>query len=356
MLKFLVIALMLPLSGCGSLSYYHQAIRGHWDLMSQRVAIDKLISTPDTDRELKRKLLLVSQARDFASHELNLPDNDSYRSYSDLGREYVVWNVFAARELSLEPVSSCFVFVGCLSYRGFFKLDKAHAHASMLKSAGHEVFVAGVAAYSTLGWFADPVLNTMLVWDDVRIVEVIFHELAHQLLYANNDSVFNESFATIVAEIGVERWLQSRRQGSAGEHRARSARREQFNELLLRYRSVLDAVYKDSQTDELKRVAKSEVFSDLLADYAVLKQDWGNYAGYDAWMNSDLNNAKIASVATYHDYVPGFRSILNDADNDLIRFYASAKSLASLPQLQRQQCLSSSLDRTACAHELTTAE
>jgi predicted aminopeptidase len=330
MLKFLVIALVLPLSGCGSFSYYHQAIRGHWDLMSQRVAIDKLISNPDTDRELKRKLLLVSHARDFASHELNLPDNDSYRSYSDLGREYVVWNVFAARELSLEPVSSCFVFVGCLSYRGFFKLDKAHAHASTLKSAGHEVFVAGVAAYSTLGWFADPVLNTMLVWDDVRIVEVIFHELAHQLLYANNDSVFNESFATIVAEIGVERWLQSR--------------------------SQLDAVYKDSQTDELKRVAKSEVFSDLLADYAVLKQDWGNYAGYDAWMNSDLNNAKIASVATYHDYVPGFRSILNDADNDLIRFYASAKSLASLPQLQRQQCLSSSLDRTACAHELTTAE
>ncbi|MDA0823289.1 MAG: aminopeptidase [Proteobacteria bacterium] len=355
MLKFLIIVLMLPLSGCGSLSYYHQAISGHWDLMSRRIAIDKLISTPATDPELKRKLLLVSAARDFASHELNLSDNGSYRSYADLGREYVVWNVFATGELSLEPVPSCFILVGCLSYRGFFDPDHALAHANALKREGYEVFVAGVAAYSTLGWFDDPVLNTMLVWDDERIIEVIFHELAHQLLYAKNDSVFNESFATIVADVGVERWLQSN-QASVSEHLTRYTRREQFNELLLRYRSKLDSIYKGVQTDELKRFAKSEVFRQLAADYAVLKQDWGNYTGYDSWMNSDLNNAKIASVATYHDYVLGLRTILNDVDNDLTRFYAIAKSLALLPEIQRQQCLSSSHGGSSCANEFTTNE
>ncbi|MFT4564806.1 MAG: putative aminopeptidase [Gammaproteobacteria bacterium] len=355
MSKFLTIALMISLSGCGSLSYYHQAIRGHWGLMSQRIEIDELIATADTDRELKRKLLLVSAARDFASDELHLPDNDSYRSYADLGREYVVWNVFATGELSLEPVSSCFILVGCLSYRGFFDPAKARTHANTLKSAGHEVFVGGVAAYSTLGWFDDPVLNTMLIWDDVRIVEVIFHELAHQLLYAKNDSVFNESFATIVADIGVERWLQSR-QGSTSEYKTRKARREQFNELLLRYRSVLDAVYKGAQTDALKRVAKPAVFNDLLADYATLKHGWGNYSGYDGWMNADLNNAKIASIATYHDYVPALRKVLIDVDGDLTRFYAIAKSLASVSQIRRQQCLSSSRSGASCAHELSSAD
>ena len=354
---FVLIGIIITtaLTGCTTLGYYRQAISGHLEVMQGRVPLSELIAAADTRAELKRQLQLVAAARKFATHELFLPDNDSYRSYSDLKRKYVVWNVFAAPELSIEPVSSCFLFVGCLSYRGFFNEARARQFAASLTAAGNDTFVGGVAAYSTLGWFDDPVLNTMLVWDDVRIVEVIFHELAHQVLYADGDTVFNESFASAVAEIGIERWLAFNHQASAG--RPENARhQDQFFKLLLRYRDKLGTLYTSAVSDAKKHTQKKQLFSELSDAYLALKQTWGGYDGYDDWMLEDLNNAKLTSVATYHDYVPAIRSILERVDNDLSRFYAALKVLGSLSNDERKQCLGAAVAEAACLDEIVDAD
>ncbi len=343
------------LSGCSTLGYYRQAISGHLEVMQRRVPVDDLIAASDTPVALKRKLKLVVAARRFATRELKLPDNDSYLSYADLKRPYVVWNVFAAPELSIEPVSSCFLFVGCLSYRGFFDEDQARGFATSLAAQGNDIFVGGVAAYSTLGWFDDPVLNTMLVWDDVRIVEVIFHELAHQLLYADGDTVFNESFASAVAEIGIERWLAANDQLDTGQ-RQDTERQQQFYELLLEYREKLGALYAGVEDDDSKRAQKKQIFNELAAAYLVLKQRWGGYDGYDDWMAEDMNNAKLTSIATYHNYVQPIRSILESVDNDLSRFYAAMMVLESWSNEQRERCLDPSNDEIRCLDEIIDAD
>ena len=269
---------------------------------------------------------------------MKLPNNGSYRSYVNLERDYVVWNVFAAPELSLQPISSCFLFIGCLSYRGFFDETQARHFGRSLSTAGNDVFVGGVVAYSTLGWFDDPVLNTMLVWDDVRIVKVIFHELAHQRVYAEDDTVFNESFATTVAQIGIERWL-AKDDRSRQRYVEHAQRESQFFELLLDYRARLETAYAAKGSDETKRAEKRRLFDSLLAHYRELRKTWNDYDGYDEWMSEDLNNAKLASIATYRDYVPAFRSILNAVNDDMDRFYLAVEALASLPFTHRKHCL-----------------
>ena len=343
----LVAVLGMALNGCTTLSYYHQAISGHIELIQRRVPIAQLIAAPDTSLELKRKLKLVAAARDFATLELKLPDNDSYRSYSDLGKSYVVWNVFAAPELSIDPITSCFLFVGCLSYRGYFDEAQARRFAASLSAAGNDVFVAGVAAYSTLGWFDDPVLNTMLVWDDVRIVVVIFHELAHQLLYVDGDTVFNESFASAVAQIGIQRWLNANDQSTVEQH-SEMERQQQFYDLLLKYRKKLGQLYVGAEANDIKRAKKIQMFSELSLAYQTLKKNWGGYDGYDNWMGEDLNNAKLTSISTYHNYVPALRLVLDRVNNDLNRFYAIAKILKSWSNEDRENCLSAPNGKLEC--------
>ena len=341
--------------GCTTLGYYRQAVSGHLEVMQRRVPLDELIAAAQTPAELKRQLKLVAAARDFASGELKLPDNDSYRSYADLNRKYVVWNVLAAPELSLEPVSSCFLFIGCLSYRGFFDEAQARRFAASLEAGGNDVFVGGVAAYSTLGWFDDPVLNTMLVWDDVRIVEVIFHELTHQLHYTEGDTAFNEGFATAVAEIGIEMWLAKYDELRVG-HAENTQRQHQFFELLLDYRAKLESVYTGAENDDIKRRRKKQLISDLSLAYQELKQTWNGYDGYDDWMNEDLNNAKLASIATYHHYVPAIRSILKKVDNNLTRFYAVIDALGSLSNIEREKCLSAPIGEVPCLDTIIDAD
>lgn len=349
-----VVVLALALSGataaCSTANYYRQAIGGHLQVMLKREAIEKVLARPDTPAALRRKLELVRSARGFASSALGLPDNDSYRSYTDLGRPYVVWNVFATPALSLEPVSSCFLFVGCLSYRGYFDPADAALAGERLRRSGHDVFVGGVAAYSTLGWFDDPVLNTMLVWDDARIVEVIFHELAHQRIYAPDDSVFNESFATALAEAGLARWAAANPAGHWLDPE-RQARDAAFYDLLLRYRARLETAYA-SGDDAVKRARKTELFDRLREDYAKLKDRFGGYTGYDDWMARDLNNAKLSSVATYHDYVPGFRSILARTNGDFERFYALVEVMTSWTAERRRRCLGDPTTGAECLDEL----
>ena len=347
---FLALGIAGATSGCSTINYYRQAIGGHFEVMLKREAIEKILARPDTPAALRRKLELVTAAREFASSTLSLPDNGSYQSYTDLRRAYVVWNVFATPQLSLEPVTSCFLFVGCLNYRGYFDVaDAAHA-GERLRQSGHDVFVGGVAAYSTLGWFDDPVLNTMLVWDDARIVEVIFHELAHQRVYAPDDSVFNESFATALAEAGVARWAAADPAGRRVDP-DRVQRDAAFYALLLRYRTQLEAAFA-SGDEATKRARKTLLFAQLREDYEKLKHAFGGYAGYDDWMATDLNNAKLSSVATYHDYVPGFRSILTRTNHDFDRFYAIVDAMTSWTVERRRLCLGDPTAGAACLDEL----
>jgi predicted aminopeptidase len=242
----------------------------------------------------------------------------------------------------LEPVESCFVIVGCLDYRGYFKRDDAYAYGAGLEGAGYDVWVAGVAAYSTLGWFDDPVLNTMIRWEDARLVKVIFHELAHQVVYVSDDTEFNESFATAVADIGYQRWAAtgSGATASVDESVQRDA---EFHQMLLAHRERLADIYGSAAAEQRKREQKAAVFAAIYADYRSLKDSWQGYDGYDDWM-TDLNNAKLAAVATYHVYVPVFQTILEVTGGDLQVFFAVAREFARRSAEYRDTCMTRQLE------------
>lgn len=321
-----VLAASLTASGC----YLMQAATGQMELTSKRQAIAELLTDTSTPEKLRSRLEYVSAARSFASQELGLPDNDSYRSYADLGRPYVVWNVFATDEFSVKPKRWCFPIAGCVVYRGYFKEDNAKKYARRLRLLGRDTAVGGVAAYSTLGHFKDPVLNTMLGWSDVQLASTLFHELAHQVVYVPGDSEFNEAFATVVEEAGLQRWLASR--GRLTELDAWNEQRErnaQFVALLLQTRERLDALYQSDVPAEQKRDRKQYEFGMLKLQYSQLKaEQWNGYRGYDAWFSRTLNNAHLVSAATYYGCVPGLRKLLHSVDRDLPRFYEKARELA----------------------------
>lgn len=301
----------LSLSGC----YYVQAARGQLDVMSKREPIDELIEAPDTPEDLALRLELVNEARQFAVDELLLPDNDSYRSYTDLGRDYVVWNVFAAPEFSLEPKTWCFPVAGCVAYRGYFSEAAAERKAEQLRGRGLDVAIGGIPAYSTLGRFDDPVLSTMMRWEDADLVATIFHELAHQVLYVRNDSAFNESFATTVEEIGIERWLSSRDQDTDfSDYVGRRERRKETMEVIAEARTDLEKLYATSMAAHEMRRAKATRLAQLAGELP-------------ADIEIELNNAQLASMSLYQSRVPEFRALYEDCERDLQCLYDKASSL-----------------------------
>ena len=326
-LKLPLILLMSPiLSGC----YLLQAAQGQMQIVARREPIPELLADPATPEALRKRLDYVAAAREFASRELGLPDNESYRSYADVGRPFVVWNVFATPEFSVEPRRWCFPIAGCVVYRGYFNEERAQDYARGLRLRGDDTVVGGVAAYSTLGHFKDPVLNTMIGWNDAQLAATLFHELAHQVAYVPGDSEFNEAFATVVEENGLTRWLISR--GSEADLRTWQVQREQyaqFVELLLETRERLAALYRlDLPVDE-KRTRKQQEFARLKMQYAELRRRWNGYSGYDSWFSRTLNNAHLVSAATYHGCVPAFERLLAEADNELPRFYERVRELAT---------------------------
>ncbi len=341
----LALVMILPLlAGCSTLRYYSQAVSGQLDLMRRAAPIAEQLRADSTSAALKVKLQAVLRIRDFASRELGLPDNASYRSYADLGRQYALWNVFAASEFSIEPVSSCFVLVGCVSYRGYFGEADAQAAGARLRAQGYDVYVGGVPAYSTLGWFDDPVLSTFVNYPEGELARLMFHELAHQLVYVKNDTRFNESFATTVEQVGVEHWLA--REGDARQRATferSQERKRDFLALILTYRSRLEQYYREDLPAEVKRGGKARLFADMDRDYRQLKATWGGFTGYDRWFAAKPNNATLASVALYTDLVPAFRALLEREGGDLPRFYAAVKKLARLPQDERDANLRSVL-------------
>jgi len=333
-------AVVLSGTGCASLGYYLQSIGGQMEVLGKRRPIEEVIEDSRKPAALRERLKLVTRLREFAASRLSLPDNGSYRHYTDLGREFAVYNVFATPELSLQPIKSCFLVVGCLDYRGYFSEPQARRYARMLLRRGYDVFVGGVAAYSTLGWFNDPVLNTMLTWDEARVAKFIFHELAHQKLYISDDTPFNEAFAETVAEVGLERWLAREVETLHAKRLLAAVQRERdFVHLLLAARSDLDRLFASSADVAAKRVGKKRIFETLHESYRALKRAWNGDASYDAWMHDGLNNAKISAVVTYHDAIPAFRTLLARAGQDLPRFYALAGDVGALPPVRRGRCL-----------------
>jgi predicted aminopeptidase len=324
------------LAGCGT-PYLMQAASGEWHVLHERVPIDTVLADPHTPEAVREHLERVRAARQFASSELGLPENDSYRSYADIGRPYVVWNVVAAPEFSIAPKRWCFPVAGCVAYRGYFHEHSARDFALGLESQGFDVAVDGVPAYSTLGKFADPVLSSMLRYGDDDLAATIFHELAHQLLYVRDDSEFNEAFATTVEYVGLERWLAH--QGATA--RMQAFREEQQREralvsLLTATRTRLVQLYASPLPREEMVVRKAAVFTQLSTDIRALERRQGvTYPLYEEWIAAGLNNARLASVATYFECVPGFTRLLHEQEDDLPRFYAEVRKLAELPRSER---------------------
>jgi predicted aminopeptidase len=331
-----VLASVVLLQACAAVEYYAQAIGGHLEVMGRAVPIEERLREPDLAPPLRAKLQRVVVIRDFASRELALPDNGSYRRYADLERPFVVWNVFAAPEFSVKPVESCFAIAGCVSYRGFYREADAQAHARALQAAGHDVYVGGVPAYSTLGWFDDPVLSTFIRYPDAEVARLIFHELAHQVAYVKNDTVFNESFAVAVEQEGVQRWLD--RNGTPEEraaHETLQLRRREFVALVLAYRDRLRSFYEQTLKVEEKRDGKARLFAAMFEDYGRLKAGWGGFSGFDRVFARGANNALLASVTAYTERVPAFRALLVRKGGDLPAFYAEAEELARLDKPAR---------------------
>jgi predicted aminopeptidase len=342
----------LCLGGCGT-TYVMQAASGEWHVMQARQPIAQVIADPKTAPALRARLTLVSEAREFASRELALPDNQSYRTYADIGRDYVVWNVVATPEFSVVPRHWCFPVAGCVSYRGYFHESAARKFATEMAGQGYDVAIDPVPAYSTLGKFADPVLSSMLRYGDDELVATIFHELAHQLLYVKDDSAFNEAFATTVEDAGLERWLLQH--GSTQRMQAfrdDAAREAQFLKLLANARAQLAALYASGATPAQMRARKQQVLAALGDEiHGFEKREHVTYPLYDEWIAAGLNNARLASVATYYDCVPGFKRLLAKEHGDLPAFYAAARALAKLPRKERHQMLCGVASAAADAEE-----
>jgi predicted aminopeptidase len=329
-------------SGCSTLGYYAQAASGHLALVRAAKPVPEWLADESASDALKERLRLSQRMRDYAVSELKEPDNKSYRRYADLHRDSAIWNVVAAPELSLRLQTWCFLVVGCVSYRGYYAKDNAQTFAETLRAQGLEVSVYGVPAYSTLGKlpfdaFADPLLNTFIQYPEGDLARLMFHELAHQVVFAPGDTVFNESFATAVERIGGARWLEQHGSAEARQQLEQSdARRRDFRELTGRYRDALAALYESSASDADKRRDKAALMAQLRVDYDTLKRArWGGFSGYDEWF-ARANNASFGVLAAYNELVPNFERLFEREGRDFDRFYREVKRVAALPQEQRR--------------------
>lgn len=333
----LCLLLAAVLTGCDSLRFYSQAVSGQIALLNKRRSIDRFLADAQTPEKLKNKLRLILELRAYAINTLHLPVNDHYLSFVELDRPYVLWIVYATPEFSLTPKTWCHPVVGCTAYRGYFSQENAQRYADKLKKEKLDVYVGGVRAYSTLGWFDDPVYSSFVYDAEAELAALVFHELAHQILYVNDDTTFNESFATAVEQEAVRRWLAARNNPAAfGDYQASFRRRRQFVQLIEKYRGRLTALYSKDLPEPEKRRIKALVFDELKDEYRLLKQQWDGDLGYDAWFGHKLNNAQLITVSIYHDLVPAFLSLLQACDNDLQRFYQKCRDLAQKSKAERQ--------------------
>jgi predicted aminopeptidase len=333
--KLLLILVCLALGGCGTL-YVAQAARGQMQILTAREPIKRVLSNPKTDPGLRKRLEVVRAAREFASRELGLPNNKSYTSYADLKREFVVWSVVATPEFSVEPREWCFPIVGCVAYRGYFRQASAEKFADALRAQGFDTIVGGVPAYSTLGKFNDPILNTMMSYGDDELASIMFHELSHQVIYIADDTSFNEAFAVTVEQEGLARWLRSHgREDELTKYHKRRERQAEGVALVTRFRRELKMLYGTDLPAAAMRARKAEVFARLVRELRELDSRYGTQSGLASELDGKPNNARLASLATYYECVPGFEKLLADEQRDLRRFFAAVRTLAQLPREER---------------------
>jgi predicted aminopeptidase len=334
--SFLVLSLI---SGCESVAYYGQAAQGQMSLLLGRESIAERLTQPTLPDAERSKLQLVLDARAFAEQTLLLHAGDSYLSYVELDRNFVLWNVFAAPEFSTTPVSWCYPIAGCVAYRGYFVEALAQRAADRLVAEGFDVYSGGVDAYSTLGWFADPLTSSVLRRSEHGLLALLFHELAHRRVYLPGDTTFNESFATFVEQEGLRRWLLVNPQQGVPKQRVdEDAIQAEFVALVTGYRDRLTALYAEPLELSQMRERKDAIRQELREEYAVLREQWG-YTGYDRWFAGPLNNAQLSTVASYNDLVPTFAALLEEVSGDLERFYERITELAALPEQERRQLL-----------------
>ena len=352
----LAAALVCSTSGCSSLGYYAQAVGGHLDVLNRAQPVADMVAASDTAPALRERLQLTQRMRRFAVTDLKLPDNSSYRRYADLQRSAVVYNVVAAPELSLTLKTWCFPVLGCVGYRGYYSREPADHLAKTLQQEGLETNVYGVPAYSTLGWSnwvgGDPLLNTFVNWPEADLARLIFHELAHQVAYADDDTMFNESFATAVERLGARLWLQRAGDSSAlaqslaqslAQEAAADARRQDFQALTQRWRNELQTLYAGPLPEGDKRSAKAAAMAAMRSEYQSLKHSrWNGFAGYDGWFER-ANNATLAVQAAYTELVPQFEALFEREGRDFARFYAAVQGLAALPKVQRRATLAAAI-------------
>ena len=326
---FLAATTLALLTGCESISFYGQAIGGHLKLMSQAKPLDTWLTDPATPADLKQRLETARGIREFASRELHLPDNGSYTTYADLNRRFAVYNVFAAPKFSVDPKPECFPITGCVAYRGFYSEKDANAYADKLREQGFDVYTGGVLAYSTLGWFDDPLLSTFIRYPDAQVARLVFHELAHQLVYAKGDTTFNESFAVVVEDEGVRRWLDA--QGRTADLAAFRAAQERKRDLAARIKETrerLKTIYATKLTPEQMLEQKKGEFDRLRAFYPT-------------FVPAEPNNAFLVSIALYNEAVPALERVLA-ASGSLDKFYERARALAHEDRKQRDAVLANS--------------
>ena len=330
--------MFLFLNGCAGVSYYGQLASGQLQLLRAREPISRVIADPGRDQLLRAHLTQSQKARTFASQQLRLPDNQSYRLYADIGRPFVVWNVFATPEFSLTPQNHCFPIAGCVAYRGYYSQSAARGEAALQRLQGMDVSIGGVEAYSTLGWFNDPILSSMMAWGDERLATLIFHELAHQRFYVKDDTEFNESFATFVEQEGTRQWRAFR--GLAPDSGAQVLQREQFIQLVLDTRTRLERLYTLPLPADQMRQRKADEFERLRGEYRQLRDSrWAGDKRYDAWINAPMNNARLLPFGLYDQWVPAFAALFRQVGGDWVKFYAAVEKLGALPVGERKAAL-----------------
>ncbi|MBZ9784544.1 aminopeptidase [Pseudomonas sp. REP124] len=331
-------ALLLLLNGCSTVSYYSQLASGQLQLLRAREPVSEVIADDHRDEKLRAHLAQSQKARTFASQQLHLPDNQSYRLYADIGRPYVVWNVFVTPEFSLKPQNHCFPIAGCVAYRGYYSQSAARGEAALQRLQGMDVTIGGVEAYSTLGWFNDPIMSSMMNWGDERLATLIFHELAHQRVYVKDDTEFNESFATFVEQEGTRQWRAFR--GLAPDSGDQLKRRDQFTQLILDTRARLEQLYTLPLPPDQMRQRKAAEFERLRSEYRQLRDSqWAGDKRYDAWINAPMNNARLLPFGLYDQWVPAFAGLFRQVGGDWVAFYAEAQKLGAMPIEERKVAL-----------------
>ncbi len=333
-----IVLIVLLASGCSNIAFVQQSWLGQREVMALSVPIVELLESPATDPVLKARLAEALAARHFASTALGLPDNLSYTRYSALPRPYALWNLFVAPELSLEPIQHCYLFTGCLAYKGYFSREAADAAAQDWQRQGMDVFIGDIPAYSTLGWYDDPLLSSMLHWDDDYVALTLFHELAHQRFYVKDDTAFNESFASFVGQQGLRQWRASK--GLPPPDPGLERQQAEFNRLIMTTRERLQQVYASDQPEATARVAKEAEFARLRRDYQRWRDEqWQGSNRFDGWFGGELNNASLLPFGLYDQWVPAFARLFDQAGRDWLAFYQAVEKIGRLSPVERERAL-----------------